>query len=138
MTHDDFILGYQSGRLGCSVSALLTFRLFASGRIRERRVVTTLICWSLGLLLLVGLSIVGFLYLPLLWAILATVIMLALFTLGSIHRIAELVVSAALADEQFYEFARAEHALWVSADVEGNLPKLQKVVPMRPPRRAQR
>jgi hypothetical protein len=27
--------------------------------------------------------------------------------------------------------------LWVSVDVEGNLPKLQKVVPIRHPRRAQ-
>ena len=36
MTHDDFILGYQRGRLGSSVSALLMFRLFFAGRIRER------------------------------------------------------------------------------------------------------
>jgi hypothetical protein len=64
--------------------------------------------------------------------------MLAVFALGSTHQIGGLVVSAALADKRFYEFARAEHALWVSADVEGNLPKLQKVVPMRPPRSAQR
>jgi hypothetical protein len=138
MSHDEFVLGYQSGRLGCSISALLVFRLFVSGRIRERRVTTTLIRWSLGLLLLVGLSIVGFLYLPPLWAILATVITLTLFTFGSIHRVAEVVVSGALADEQFYEFARAQRALWISTDVEGNSLNLQKVVPMRPPRRAQR
>jgi hypothetical protein len=138
MTHDDFILGYQSGRLGCSVSASLTFRLFLSGRIRERRVIINLICWLLVLLILIGLSIIGFLYLPPLWALLATIIILAIFVLGSIHRTGELVVSTALADEQFYEFARAEHALWISADGEGNLPKLQKVVPMRNSRRAQR
>jgi hypothetical protein len=53
-------------------------------------------------------------------------------------RIGGLVVSAALGDKRFYEFARAEHALWVSADLEWNLPKLQKIVPMRPARRAQR
>jgi hypothetical protein len=138
MSHDDFVLGYQSGRLGCSVSTLLVFRLFVSGRIRERRVATALIRWSLGLLLLIGLSIIGLLYLPPLWAILAIVIMLTLFTFGSIHRVAELVVSAALADAQFYEFARAQSAMSISTDVEANLPNLQKVVPMRPPRRAQR
>jgi hypothetical protein len=138
MSHDDFVLGYKSGRLGCSVSALLFCWLFVSGRIRQRRVATTLVRWSLGLLLLVGLSSVGFVYLPPLWAILASVIMLTLFTFGSIHRIAELVVSVVLADEQFYEFARAQRVLSISIDVEGNLLNLQKVVPMRPPRRAQR
>jgi hypothetical protein len=137
MTHDNFILGYQSGRLGCGVSALLMFRLFFAGRIREKRVMIRLICWSFALLLLIGLSTIGFLYLPALWVILGTIVMLAVFALGSTHQIGAFVVSAALADKRFYEFARAEHALWVSADVEGNLPKLQKVVPMRPPRRAQ-
>jgi hypothetical protein len=138
MTHDDFILGYQSGRLGCGVSALLLFRLFLAGRIREKRVMIRLICWSIALLLLIGLSTIGFLYLPALWAILGTIVMLAVFALGSTHQIGGFVVSAALADKRFYEFARAEHALWVSDYVEGNLPKLKKVVPMRPPRRAQR
>jgi hypothetical protein len=138
MSHDDFVLGYQSGRLGCSVSALLFCWLFVSGRTRQRRVATALVRRSLGLLLLVGLSIVGFVYLPPFWAILASLIMLTLFTFGSIHRIAELVVSAALADEQFYDFARAQRVLSISNDVEANLLNLQKVVPIRPPRRAQR
>jgi hypothetical protein len=137
MSHDDFVLGYQSGRLGCSVSALLTFRLFFTGRIHEKRVVITLICWSIGLLLLVGLSTIGFLYLPPLWALLGSIVMLAVFALGSTHQVGDLVMSAALTDKQFYEFARAERALWVSVDLEGNLPKLQKVVPIRHPRRAQ-
>jgi hypothetical protein len=138
MSHDDFVLGYQNGRLGCSVSALLTLRLFLAGRIHEKRVVITLICWSLGLILLIGLSAIGFLFLPFLWAFLSTMLMLAVFALGSSYQVSELVVSAALVDKQFYELARAEHALWVSADGEGNLPKLQKVVPMRRSRRAQR
>lgn len=64
--------------------------------------------------------------------------MLAVFAVGSTHQIGGLVVSAALGDKRFYEFARAEHALWVSADLEWNLPKLQKIVSMRPARRAQR
>ena len=74
MSHDDFILGYQNGRLGCSVSTLLTLRLFLAGRIREKRVVIRLVGWSLGLLLLIGLSSIGFLCLPALWAILGAII----------------------------------------------------------------
>jgi hypothetical protein len=138
MSHDDFILGYENGRIGCSVSALLTLQLFFVGRIREKRVVVNLICCSLGLLLLVGLSIIGFLYLPPLWALPGTIILLAVFALGTTHQLSELVVSAALADKQFYEFARAQRALWVCTDSEGNVPKLQKVVPIRHQRRAQR
>jgi hypothetical protein len=51
MSHDDFILGYKNGRLGCSVSTLLTLRLFLLGRIHEARVVIRLVGWSLGLLI---------------------------------------------------------------------------------------
>ena len=39
MSHDDFIFGYQNGRLGCSVNTLLILRLFLIGQIREKRVV---------------------------------------------------------------------------------------------------
>src|SRR5258708_8551309 len=138
MSHDDFILGYRSGRLGCSVSTLLTLHLCLVGRIRETRVVIRLVGWSLGLLLLVGLSAIGFLYLPVLWALLGTIILLAIFALGFDHEIAGLIVSTALMDVRFYQFALAEHALSVSADGEGNMPQLQKVVLQRDPRRAQR
>ena len=138
MSHDDFILGYQNGRLGCSVSTLLTLRLFLVGRIRETRVVIRLVGWSLGLLLLIGLSAIGFLCLPALWALLGTIILFAIFALGFVHQVAGLIVSTALMDVRFYQFALAEHALSVSADGEGNMPKLQKVVPLRDPCRAQR
>ena len=138
MSHDDFIFGYQNGRLGCSVSTLLTLRLFLVGRIREKRVVIRLVGWSLGLLLLIGLSTIGFLYLPALWALLGTIIFLAIFALGFVHQVGGLIVSTALIDVHFYQFALAEHALSVSTDGEGNMPKLQKVVPLRDPRRAQR
>ena len=138
MSHDDFILGYQNGRLGCSVSTLLTLRLFLVGRIRETRVVIRLVAWLLGLLLLIALSAIGFLCLPALWALVGTTIFVAIFALGFVHQVAGLIVSTALIDVHFYQFALAEHALCVSADGEGNIPKLQKVVPLRDPRRAQR
>jgi hypothetical protein len=138
MSHDEFLLGYQSGRLGCSVSAMLILRLFLTGRIRRKRVVFTLIGWSFGLLFGITLSVCGFLYLPVLWTLVATIIFLTVAVFGFNQTIGGLIVSTALADEQFYRFALAERALWISVDDEGNLPKLQRVVPLRDPRRAQR
>jgi hypothetical protein len=138
MSHDDFLLGYQTGRLGCSVSTLLTLRLFLTGRIREKRVVLRLIGWSLGLLMVVGLSILGFLYLPAVWTLLGSAFFLVVLAVGFTHTISGLIVSLAIADDQFYQLVLAERALYVSADYENNLPKRQRVVPLRHPRRAQR
>ena len=138
MSHDDFVLGYQSGHLGSSVSVFLVLRLFFAGRIRERRVAISLVCWALALLFLIGLTGFAFLRIPALWVILGTIITFAVFLLGFSHQLSGLVVSAALTNKQFYEFATSQHALWLSTDGESNLPKLPKVVPMQPSRRAQR
>ena len=138
MSHDDFVLGYQSGHLGSSVSVFLVLRLFFAGRIRERRVAISLVCWALALLFLIGLTGFAFFRIPALWVILGAIITFAVFLLGFSHQLSGLVVSAALTNKQFYEFATSQHALWLSTDGESNLPKLPKVVPMQPPRRAQR
>jgi hypothetical protein len=138
MSHDDFVLGYQSGHLGSSVSVFLVLRLFFTGRIHERRVAISLVCWALVLLFLIGLTGFAFFRIPALWVILGTVITFAVFLLGFSHQLSGLVVSAALTNKQFYEFATSQHALRLSTDDEGNLPKLPKVVPMQPSRRAQR
>lgn len=138
MSHDDFILGYQNGRLGSSVSTALILQLFFAGRIRERRIAISLVCWALGLLFLIGLAGLAFLRIPAPWAILGTIITFAVFLLGFSHRLSGLVVSAALTNKQFYELAKSQHALCVTAEGEGNLPELPKVVPIQPSRRAQR
>ena len=138
MSHDDFVLGYQSGHLGSSVSVFLVLRLFFAGRIRERRVAISLVGWALALLFLIGLTGLAFLRIPALWVILGTIITFAVFLLGFSHQLSGLVVSAALTNKQFYEFATSQHALWFSTEGESNLPKLPKVVPMQPSRRAQR
>jgi hypothetical protein len=138
MSHDHFVLGYQSGQLGSSVSVFLILRLFFAGHIRERRVAISLVCWALALLFLIGLTGFAFLRIPALWVILGTIITFAVFLLGFSHQLSGLVVSAALTNKQFYEFATSQHALWLSTDGESNLPKLPKVVPMQPSRRAQR
>jgi hypothetical protein len=138
MSHDDFVLGYQNGRLGSSVSSTLILQLFFAGRIRERRVVISLVYWALGLLFLLGLAGLAFLRMPAPWAILGTIITFAAFLLGFSHQLSGLVLSAALTNQQFYEFARSQHALWVTNDGKVNVPKLPKVVAMQPSRHAQR
>jgi uncharacterized membrane protein (Fun14 family) len=138
ITHDDFIVGYQNGRLGCSVHVLRVSLLVYSGRIRERRIVAKVIGWSAGLLVLIGLWVVGLYLLPLLWALLAGVIVLATSALVCIHRIGEGILSVALTDPDFYHLVRTERALGLAVERDGNLRGLHKVVPMRHPRQARR
>jgi hypothetical protein len=138
ITHDDFIVGYQNGRLGCSVHVLRVSLLVYSGRIRERRIVAKVIGSSAGLLVLIGLWVVGLYFLPLLWALLAGVIVLATFALVCVHRIGEGILSVALTDPDFYHLVRTERALGLAVERDGNLRRLHKVVPMRHPRQARR
>jgi hypothetical protein len=138
ITHDDFIIGYQSGRLGCSVNVLRVSLLVYSGRIREKRVVAKVIGWSAGLLVLICLWVVGLYFLPPLWALLAGAIVLATFGLVCLHRVGEGILSVALTDPDFYHLVRTERALGAVAIKEGNQPKAHKVVPIRDPRQARR
>jgi len=138
ITQDDFIIGYQSGRLGCSVNVLRVSLLVYSGRIREKRVVAKVIGWSAGLLVLISLWVVGLYLLPLLWALLAGAIVLATLALVCVHRIGEGILSVALTDPAFYHLVRTERALGLAVERDGNLRRLNKVVPMRHPRQARR
>jgi hypothetical protein len=138
MSHAEFVLGYETGRVGCCVSALLTLRLFFAGKIREKRVSINLLLWSLGFLVLITTSVIGFLNLPALWALLGAIAMLAIYALAFFYSVGGFVLSVALANEEFYQFVKAKRVLWIYSDDEGNLPKLQKVVGMRRARRAQR
>jgi hypothetical protein len=138
MSHAEFVLGYETGRVGCCVSALLTLRLFFAGKIREKRVSINLLLWSLGFLVLITASVIGFLNLPALWALLGAIAMLAIYALAFFYSVGGFVLSVALANEEFYQFVKAKRVLWFYSDDEGNLPKLQKVVGMRRARRAQR
>jgi hypothetical protein len=138
MSHSEFALGYENGRVGCSVSGFLTLGLFLAGKIHDKRVSINLLFWLLGILVLVGASFVGFLNLPVLWALLCTIAMLAIYALAFFFSVGGLVLSAALANEEFYEFVKAKRVLWIYSDDEKNLPKLQRVATMRRARRAQR
>ena len=119
--HSDFIKGYKSGRLGCSVSFVRLVCLLLSGRIHERKVAAALVCWLLGLLCSAALSGMGFVYWPPAWAALVNVVLLFVLALSSIHTITAVVVSGALADEQFWELAVAERALWFFANRESDV-----------------
>jgi hypothetical protein len=121
MSHDDFVLGYQNGGVGCSVSTFLILRLFLVGRIRETRIVIPLVRWSLGALFLIGLTIIGFLCLPAVWTLCGTIMLVGIFGLGFVDQVGGLIVSTALIDEDFYHFALAERALYVFTADEGNM-----------------
>jgi hypothetical protein len=118
ISHDEFVLGYENGRAGCSVSALLTLRLFFAGKIREKCVSISLLFWSLGFLALIAASVIGFMNSPALWALLGTIAMLAIYALAFFYSVGGFVLSAALANEEFYEFAKAKRALWIYSDDE--------------------
>jgi hypothetical protein len=138
ITHDDFIVGYQSGRLGCGVNVLRVFSLVYSTKIRERRVVTEVLGWSVGLLALMCLWIVGLFFLPLFWALAGGALVAAFFSLIGLHRVGDAVIAAALGDNAFYQLVLEQYALGCAADGEGNLPRLSKVVPMRGSRQVRR
>ena len=120
------------------MNVLRIFSLVYSSKIRERRVVTEVLGWSVGLLALTCLSIVGIFFLPWFWALAGGALVVAIFSLIALHRVGDAVIAAALGDNAFYQLVLEQHALSCAADGEGNLPRLSKVVPMRDPRQARR
>jgi hypothetical protein len=138
ISHKEFVVGYENGSLGCSVSAWLTLRLFFAGDIREKKVSVNLFLWSVSFLVLIITSVIGFLNFPVLWALLGTIAILVTYVLAFFYLAGELVLSAALANKEFYEFAEAKRVLWVYSDDENNLPKTPKALPLPRARRPRR
>jgi len=123
LPHNEFVFAYEKGSLACSVSVLLTLRLFLTGRIHEKIVSRSLLLWAAGFLLLIAATAVEFLKLPFMWALLCTAITLALYASVFFYSFGAVVLSTALAKEDFYRVATAERALWIYSDDEKNLPK---------------
>ena len=123
LPHNEFVFAYEKGSLACSVSVLLTLRLFLTGRIHEKMVSRSLLLWAAGFLLLIAATVVEFLKLPFMWALLCTAITLALYASVFFYSFGAVVLSTALAKEDFYRVATAERALWIYSDDEKNLPK---------------
>jgi hypothetical protein len=123
LPHKEFVFAYGNGSLGCSVSVLLTLRLFFAGRIRQKTISISLLFWAVGFLLLIAATVVEFLKLPFMWALLCTAITLAFYVSAFFYSFGAVVLSTALAKEDFYRIATAERALWIYSDDEKNLPK---------------
>ena len=83
-------------------------------------------------------SVIGFLNFSFLWALLGTVALSVIYALAFFYCVGELVLSAALANEEFFEFAKAKRVLWIYSDDESNLPGTHKAVPMPHARRPRR
>jgi hypothetical protein len=126
MSHAEFVLAYENGRVGCSVSVLITLRLFLVGKIREKRVSIHLRVWLLAITALTAASVIGFLKFPAVWALLGTIAVLAIYTVAFFYSVGGLVLSASLANQEFYEFATEERILWIYSDDEENAPKVRK------------
>jgi len=126
MSHAEFVLAYENGRVGCSVSVLITLRLFLAGKIREKRVSTHLRLWVLGIAVLTAASVIGFLNFPVLWALLGTIALIAIYTLALFYSVGGTVLSVSLTNRDFYEFATEERMLWIYSDDEENAPRVRK------------
>jgi len=138
MSHNEFVLGYESGSLACGVSTSLILRLFFTGKIREKKVLIILFLWTLVFLALMIASVVGFLHFPALWVLPVTIVVLAICLLAFYFLIGDLVLSAALANEEFYEFVKAHRALTIHSVDEEKSSQPAKGMQMRRARRAHR
>jgi len=138
MSHKEFVLGYESGSLGCGINTLLILRLFFTGKIRERKVLIILFLWTLFFLVLIIGSVVGLLHFPVLWVLPVTIVVLAICLLAFYYQVGDLVLSAALGNEKFYEFVKEHRALMLYFLDEEKSPHPAKGVQMRRARRAHR
>ena len=116
----------------------MILRLFFTGKIRERKVLIILFLWTLVFLVLIVASGVGFLHFPVLWVLPVTIVILAIYLLAFYYLVGDLVLSAALANEEFYEFVKARRAVTIYSLEEEKSPNPTKAVPIRRARRAHR
>ena len=106
MSHQEFILAYEHGNIGCSVSTWTTWWLFIRGKIRQKKLSSRLFFWSVSFPVVMTGSGFGFLNFRFFWAILETAVTLVLWTFAFFYWVAEFVLSTALDSEEFYEFAK--------------------------------
>jgi hypothetical protein len=126
MSHKEFVLAYENGNIGCSVSTWTTWWLYIGGNIRQKKLSSRLFLWSVSFPAVMTGSGFGLFNCRFFLAILETVVTLVLWTFALFYWVAELVLSTALDSEEFYEFAKANHVLWVYPDDEDYFPQARK------------
>jgi hypothetical protein len=89
MSHKEFILAYEHGNIGCSVSTWTTWWLFIRGKIRQKKLSSRLFFWSVSFPVVMTGSGFGFLNFRFFWAILEMAITLVLWTLAFFYWVAE-------------------------------------------------
>jgi hypothetical protein len=131
MSHKEFVRAYENGNIGCSVSTCTTWWLFIGGKISQKKLSSRLFLWSVSFPIVISGSVFGFLNFRFFWAILETVVTMVLWTLAFLYSAAELVLSTALDSEGFYEFAQANHLLWIYPDDDEYSPQARKTAHSR-------
>ena len=91
-----------------------------------KRVSIHLRLWLLAITVLTAASVIGFLKFPVVWALPGTVALLATYTVAFFYSVGGFVLSASLANQEFYEFATEQRVLWIYSDDEENAPKVRK------------
>ena len=136
MSHQQFILAYQKGSLGCCVRTVQAIWLFVSRKLEHGRATQFMVARWFVEFLLMGVTLVAlYIYLSVIIGVLCSVLGFFLFGLFVTHRVAELVIRYALEDDVFFRLATTERALIVVVDEEENLPSINNVVPLPPARR---
>ena len=136
MSHQQFILAYQKGSLGCCVRTVQAIWLFVSRKLEHGRATQFMVARWFVEFLLMGVTLAAlYIYLSVIIGVLCSVLGFFLFGLFVTHRVAELVIQYALEDDVFFRLATAERVLIVVVDEEENLPSINNVVPLPPARR---
>jgi hypothetical protein len=137
MSHNQFILSYQKGALGCVVGTRQAVALFCSDRVYRPKVKSLFGLLSLIFLGFCGACIFLLAHAPLVLAIGGSILTLAISFLVVAHRVAELVIAFAMTDGAFFALAVERRVLLVWNDEE-NCPTVANQDSPRARRSAQR
>ena len=96
MSHKEFVLAYENGNIGCSVSTWTTGWLFIGGKIRQKKLSGRLFFWSVSFPVVMTGSGFGFLNFRFFWAILETVVTLLLWTFAFFYWVTDMQIGEAV------------------------------------------
>jgi hypothetical protein len=123
MSHSQFILSYNKGALGCVVATPKAFAFFFSGEVDQSKVKSVLAILLEASLAFAGVCFLLFLFVPLMWALVGSILVFAACLLVTLHGVAELVISYSLIHGGFFASAIARGALIICESEGEKLPK---------------